>query len=42
MPDGYVAREAWARNKAKTHRQVKCRGCGLYVIWVPKKGGRRR
>ena len=36
MPHGYVQRFEWARKKAKTHRQTKCTGCNLYVIWVEK------
>lgn len=35
-PTGYVAEADWADEMLKTHRQVKCSGCGLYAIWVPK------
>jgi hypothetical protein len=35
-PSGYLAWDRWAEQKAKTHRQIKCEGCGLYAIWVPK------
>jgi len=35
-PEGYLAWHEWAEKKAKTHRQVKCKGCGLYALWVPK------
>jgi hypothetical protein len=42
-PDGYVAWFAWAEEMAKTHKQVRCKGCGRWAIWVPKaaKGARR-
>ena len=23
----------WAEEKAKTHQQLKCEGCGLFVVW---------
>lgn len=36
-PDGYLAWHEWAEKKSKTHRQIKCEGCGLYKIWVPIK-----
>lgn len=36
MPKGYADWHAWAEKKAKTHRQVKCVGCGRYEIWVRK------
>ena len=36
MPEGYVERSLWADEMMKTHKQVKCKGCGLYVIWEPK------
>jgi len=36
-PDGYLEFSAWADEKSKTHRQERCPGCGLWVIWVPKK-----
>lgn len=35
-PDGYVAWHEWAARMLKTHRQTKCRGCGLYKVWVKK------
>lgn len=35
-PDGYVAWSEWARKKRETHDQVRCDGCGLSHIWVPK------
>ena len=36
-PSGYLQWHAWARRMARTHRQIKCTGCGLYVIWLPKR-----
>ena len=38
-PSGYAAWHAWAEKKAETHRQSACSGCGLYVIWTPKRAG---
>lgn len=35
-PDGYMAWHSWAREKSRTHAQVKCGQCGLYKIWLPK------
>jgi len=35
-PDG-LSWNAWAAKKSKTHRQIKCGGCGLFKIWIPKK-----
>lgn len=35
-PGGYLAWDAWAEEKTKTHVQRQCRGCGLYVVWEPK------
>ncbi len=35
-PDNYVARQDWFKMMAKTHRQLRCDGCGLWKIWVPK------
>ena len=32
-PSAYLEWHEWAERKAKTHRQVKCPGCGLYAIW---------
>jgi hypothetical protein len=39
-PQGYVAWHNWAEQKAKTHRQVKCKGCDRYAIWIPRLGRR--
>ncbi len=35
-PEGYLQWNAWAEEMAKTHRQRRCAGCGLFVIWEPK------
>ena len=35
-PSGYVERAEWAEEMRKTHRQERCPGCGLWVIWRPK------
>ena len=34
-PDGYIDWHHWAEEKAQTHVQVKCPGCGIWTIWVP-------
>jgi hypothetical protein len=34
---GYLEWHEWAEQKAKTHRQIRCKGCGLFAIWVPKR-----
>lgn len=36
-PDGYPAWFEWAADMSKTHRQTRCKSCGLFKIWVPKK-----
>jgi len=38
-PSGYVAWHAWAEQMSKTHYQRRCKGCGLYAIWEPRKAG---
>lgn len=35
-PSGYNAWHEWAARKSKTHRQVRCGGCGRLAIWCPK------
>lgn len=35
-PTGVLQWHAWAAEKSKTHKQIKCKGCGLYQIWIPK------
>lgn len=37
QPSDYLGWHSWAEEKSKTHRQKRCGGCGLWVIWVPKK-----
>jgi hypothetical protein len=36
-PDGYIQWHAWARRMMRTHRQIRCTGCGLLSIWIPRK-----
>jgi len=36
MPMGYIARQEWSKRMSKTHRQITCEQCGLWVIWLPK------
>ncbi len=33
-PKGYIQWHEWADEKRKTHRQIRCEGCGRYSIWV--------
>ncbi len=35
-PNGYLQWFAWAKKMSKTHKQIKCECCGLYVLWVKK------
>jgi hypothetical protein len=35
-PTGQLAHAEWAERKLETHKQVKCPGCGLYAIWIPR------
>lgn len=35
-PSGYIAWFEWAERMSKHFKQVRCGGCGLYAIWVPK------
>lgn len=37
-PEGRVSWHEWAAKKSKTHRQLRCPGCGLYKIWIPNPG----
>jgi hypothetical protein len=37
QPAGYVAWFEWAEKKGKTHRQIRCHGCNLLKIWIPKR-----
>ncbi len=36
-PSGYGDWFEWAEKKGKTHDQTQCPGCGLYLIWKPKR-----
>jgi len=36
----YTGWHEWARAKGRTHRNVRCQGCGYYLIWRRKGGGR--
>lgn len=36
MPDRYLQRAQWAERMQKTHKQVPCPVCGLWLVWVPK------
>jgi hypothetical protein len=36
-PEGYIEWHGWAKKMGKTHKQVRCSGCGLFVIWIPRK-----
>lgn len=40
-PDGYMQWHAWAHRMAVGHRQVRCRGCKRYAIWVVKGTNKR-
>jgi hypothetical protein len=35
-PDGYVGWHHWAERMSKTHIQIRCPGCDLWAIWLPK------
>lgn len=35
-PDGYVDWHYWAEEMQRTHRPVKCEGCGKWAIWVER------
>lgn len=35
-PSGYTEFMEWAEKMGETHKQERCRGCGLWKIWVPK------
>lgn len=36
-PQDYMQWHTWARNKSKSHRQVRCREHGLFHNWVKKR-----
>ena len=35
-PECYVEWYYWAEKMKKTHKQIKCKGCGLWSIWVKR------
>ena len=35
-PSGYIQWHEWAEKKSKTHKQIKCTCCGLYLVWIRK------
>lgn len=35
-PTGYLAWSAWAERMSKTHKQVRCKKCGMFAVWEPK------
>lgn len=35
-PEGYIEWHTWAENMAKTHRQIRCKGCDRFSIWIPR------
>lgn len=37
QPEGYLEWQDWAAKKDLTHKQIKCDGCGLFVIWVKRR-----
>ena len=40
-PIGYLAWHDWADKISKTHKQVKCKSCGLFKVWIDKKTGKQ-
>lgn len=41
-PSGYIDWCNWADEMSKTHKQIRCDGCGLWSIWVKRtKRGKR-
>ena len=41
-PEDYIARALWYEAMWKTHKQYKCKGCGLYRIWRKLEGSSER
>ncbi len=39
-PPGYEQWHEWARQKTRTHRQVRCPDCRLFLIWIERKSPR--
>lgn len=38
-PETYFEWHDWAELMIRTHDQVRCDGCGLFAIWVPRPAG---
>lgn len=36
QPEGYLAWHRWAEEKNKTHRPIRCKGCGLFIKWIAR------
>jgi hypothetical protein len=36
-PPGYIAHSEWADLMMETYDQRRCRGCGLWMIWEPRR-----
>lgn len=36
QPEPYIQWHLWAEKMSKTHRQIKCKNCGLLAIWKKK------
>lgn len=36
-PAGYNQWHDWARKMLRTHKQIRCTGCGLFHIWIPRR-----
>lgn len=35
-PRAYTAWHHWASRMNRTHRQIRCEGCGRFRIWIPR------
>lgn len=35
-PEGYLAWHAWAEKMSRTHKVLRCGGCGLFKVWVAR------
>jgi hypothetical protein len=35
-PEDYVGFHEWAMKKSKTHKQIRCKDCGLWAKWIKK------
>lgn len=36
IPENFAALAGWMHTKSRTHRQVACRGCGRWLVWLPR------